>query len=603
MDSERKLFLFAVSFTFVIVLLAAGPMTRSISGANDALVTNQTTVFHPSDVITLLETTISLDGTMGLGGWYVSDVTVTLSVQSSVLEFTTAYSFDEKNWNSYTGPFVISTEGSTTVYYNSTDSEGLAEATKMETIQIDKTPPDLTLETQTIPGEGVLVTLVATEEVSYITDIGYRLDEGSWNRYPGPFLLTKEGTQPVYYRAQDAAGNLAEKFANVEVVILPAVSETEVSYTGDTMGVYSDPVNLEANLTDSLTGLPLSGRMIEFIVGAQTASALTNTDGLASASLVLNQSAGTYTVSASFAGDDTYLSSSDSSDFLLSKESSFVFYSGLTVIPQSDSSLTLMATVFDDADGYLGDLTQINVTFTIYLSSDTTTAVQVIDSIGVSTTDLDGIGIAAVEIPNLPENEYLIVVSLDPTQNHYYWSPDSEAVSLTIYKPGRESASGFGWIKDADGNKGQFLFMAKYSCRGGLDGFVYYTLRVGDVVYFVRSTDITGFTVDYNHAFFEASVTIYMYNIETREKVQLEDGYRVRVDVWASMKRCGKDIFQIQVFDKYGVVVYAAGFDPLGYVHRGNIVIQGYCHHHHHYRHHHKHYWYHRCHSHKMKHW
>ena len=601
MDSERKLFLFVVSFTLIIVLLAAGPVTRPVSGSDGSLVAIQNTAFCPSDVITPLETTIGLVGTMGLGGWYVSDVTVTLSVQSSVPEFTTSYSFDGMNWLTYADPFVISTEGTTTLYYNSTESDGLVEATKMTSIQIDKTPPDLTLETKIVPGEGVLVTLVATEKVSYITDIGYRLDEGTWNRYPGPFLLTKVGIQPIYYRAQDAAGNLAEKFANVEVVILPAVSETQVSYTGDTMGVYSDPVNLQAILTDTLTGLPVSNKWIDFTVGTQTASALTDTDGVASASLVLDQPAGTYTMSASFAGDDEYLSSSDSSEFLLSKESSFIFYSGLTVIPESDSSLTLMATVFDDADGYLGDLTQIYVTFTIYLSSDSTTPVQIIDSVGVSTTGLDGIGIATVEIPNLPEDEYLIVVSLDPSQNQYYWSPDSEAAVLTIYKPGRESTSGFGWIKDADGNKGEFLFMVKYSCRGGLGGFVYYTLRVGDVVYFVRSTDITGFTVYDNHAFFEASVTIYMYNLRTREKVQLEDGYTVRVDVWTSMKRCGKDIFQIQVFDKYGIAVYAAGFDPLGYVHRGNIVIQGY--YHHHYRHHHKHFWYHRCHCHKMRHW
>ena len=601
MDSERKLFLFVVSFTLIIVLLAAGPVTRPVSGSDGFLVASQNTAFCPSDVITPLETTIGLVGTMGLGGWYVSDVTVTLSVQSSVPEFTTSYSFDGMNWLTYADPFVISTEGTTTLYYNSTESDGLVEATKMTSIQIDKTPPDLTLETKIVPGEGVLVTLVATEKVSYITDIGYRLDEGTWNRYPGPFLLTKVGIQPIYYRAQDAAGNLAEKFANVEVVILPAVSETQVSYTGDTMGVYSDPVNLQAILTDTLTGLPVSNKWIDFTVGTQTASALTDTDGVASASLVLDQPAGTYTMSASFAGDDEYLSSSDSSEFLLSKESSFIFYSGLTVIPESDSSLTLMATVFDDADGYLGDLTQIYVTFTIYLSSDSTTPVQIIDSVGVSTTGLDGIGIATVEIPNLPEDEYLIVVSLDPSQNQYYWSPDSEAAVLTIYKPGRESTSGFGWIKDADGNKGEFLFMVKYSCRGGLGGFVYYTLRVGDVVYFVRSTDITGFTVYDNHAFFEASVTIYMYNLRTREKVQLEDGYTVRVDVWTSMKRCGKDIFQIQVFDKYGIAVYTAGFDPLGYVHRGNIVIQGY--YHHHYRHHHKHFWYHRCHCHKMRHW
>ena len=602
MGSERKLFLLVMSFAILLFLLNAGPVTKPITEASNPLASSRTTHYYPSDGISQFGTTIQLVGTEGLNGWYTSNVTVTLSVQSSVSGVTTAYSYDNVVWHSYTGPFNISAEGTTTLYYNSTDSSGLVEDTKMATIKIDKTPPDLTLETLIIPGKGVNVTITAIDEVSTVTDTAYKENGGRWTRYLYPVALTEEGTVSFHYRAMDEAGNLVEKLEKIEVVILPAMGETEISYTGDTMGVYSDPVNLEASLTDSLTGLPVAGKSIEFTVGAQTATALTDTEGLASATLVLNQPAGTYTVSASFAGDEGYLASSDSSEFLLSKEYSFVFYSGLTIIQKSDSTLTLMATVFDDADGYWGDLTQIQVTFTIYLLSDSTTPVQVINSVGVSTTDLPGIGIAAVEIPNLPEDEYLVVVSLDPDQNHYYWSPDSDATVLTIYKPGRESASGFGWIKDEDRNKGQFVFMMKYSCRGGLNGFVYYTVRIGDWVYFVRSTDITGFTVYDNHAFFEASVTIYMYNLRTREKVKLEDGYRVRVDAWDSMKRHGKDIFQIQVFDKYGIVVYEAGVSPLGHVHKGNIAIQGYCYHHHHHYYH-KHYWYHRCHCHKIKHW
>jgi hypothetical protein len=601
MGSERKLFLLVVSFVFVLFLLNAGSAAKPITEANSPLASGQTTHYYPSNGITQFGTTIQLAGTLGLNDWYTSNVTVTLTVQSSVSGVTTAYSYDNIIWHSYTGPFNISAEGYTTLYYNSTYPNGPVEDTNMMTVKIDKTPPDVTLETQILPGIGVNVTIKATDTVSPYT-VSMRVDEGKLVRY-APILFTTEGIHSLYYRATDEAGNFVEGLDYFDVVILPAVAGTELSYTGDTMGVYSDPVTLEAILTESLTGLPVAGKSIEFTVGTQTATALTDTEGLASATLVLDQPEGTYTVSASFAGDDEYLSSSDSSDFHLSKESSFVLYSGLTVIQKSDSTLTLMATIFDDADGYWGELTRINVTFTIYLLSDPTTPVQVIGPVGVSNTGFDGVGIAAIEIPNLPEDEYLIVVSLDPGQNHYYWSLDSEAAVLTIYKPGRESASGFGWINDGDGHKGQFVFSVKYSCRGGLDGFVYYTVRIGDVVYFVRSTDITGFTVYDNHAFFEASVTIYMYNLTTREKVKLEDGYRVRVDAWASMKRHGKDIFQIQVFDKYGIVVYETGAGPLGHVHKGNIVIQGYCHHHHHHHYYHKHYWYHRCHCHKMKHW
>ena len=288
MGSERKLFLLVVSFVFVLVLLNAGSATKPITEANNRLASGQTTHYYTSDGISQFGTTIQLAGTEGLHGWYTSNVTVTLSVQSSVSGVTTAYSYDNAVWHSYTGPFNISTEGSTTLYYNSTDPSGIVEDTKMTTIQIDKTPPDLTLETQIVPGKGVNVTITATDKVSTVTDTGYGLKEGKWTRYSGPVLLTEEGTQPFYYRAIDEAGNLVEKLDYIEVVILPAVAETELSYTGDTMGVYSDPVILEASLTNSLTGSPVVGKSIEFTVGTQTATAVTDKKGLASATLILN---------------------------------------------------------------------------------------------------------------------------------------------------------------------------------------------------------------------------------------------------------------------------------------------------------------------------
>jgi len=543
-------------------------------------------------------TVIDTAETKNLNNWYNSDVTVSFVVSGPQPDFTTTYSFDNLNWVPYTGPFTISSEGYNTVYYNSTDSVGNIEKTKTEIIQIDKTAPEINLETKIIPGEGVLVSLSIDEKVSYYTNFGYSLDGKSWTRYGEPFLLTKEGSQPVYYEAVDAADNVASKLEYVEVAILPAASSTEVAYTGDLSGVYSDPINFEATLIDVLSGMPIPDKWIVFTVGTQTVSALTNFEGVATSTLVLDQPAGVYEVSASFTGDDNYLTSSATHEFVIEKEQAFAFYSGLTIIQETDSTINLMATVLDEADGYWGDLTTIYVTFTIYLASDPATPLQVIDSMEVSTTEIAGIGIAAVEIPNLAEGEYLVVVSLNPDQNHYYWSQDSDSTIITIYHRGRESASGAGWIEDADGNRGHFVFLVKYTCRGGLKGFVFYNLRVDNLVYFVKSTEITGFTIYENHAFFEASITICIYNIETRKTTQLEDTYRLRIDVWDYNKRCGKDIFQIQIFDKYGIVVYEAGFDPLGYVHRGNIVIHSYCHHRHHW-----HYWHHRCYCHRMRHW
>jgi hypothetical protein len=572
----------------------------AVSGVEDSPASVQSARNSLANGLEPFETKIDFEGTLGNYGWYTSDVTVTLYVGVSDPGFTTAYSFDGENWIPYISPFVISTEGITTIYYNSTDSSGFTETTKDTTIKIDKSAPILTLETEIIPGQGVNVTITAVDPVSGYLDIGYSLNGTDWFRY-APFLLSDEGIQPVYYKTRDMAGNEISKLDYIEVVIIPVPTPTEVNYIGDTSGVYSDPIYLEASLINASSGAPIADRLISFTIGSQTILATTNAEGIASGILVLDQPSGVYEASASFDGDDMYLAASDSSPFLLSKEDAFAYYTGLTIIEQTDSKLTLMATVLEDADDYWGDITKIYVTFTIYSCSDSTSLLQVIAPITFSSKDLTSIGIATAEIPNLSNGEYIVVVSLDPEQNHYYWSPDSDPTIITIYRPGRESVRGAGWIEDADGNRGHFVFLVKYSCRGGLKGFIFYTLRVDDVVYFVKSTEITGFTIYENHAFFEASAVIYMYNLETKAKVQLDDTYRLRVDAWDSKKRHGKDIFQIQIFDKYGLMVYEAGFDPLGYVHRGNIVLHGYCHHRPHK--HHGHHWYHRCHCHKMKHW
>jgi pimeloyl-ACP methyl ester carboxylesterase len=96
--------------------------------------------------ITSPETIPSLSGTAGLHYWYTSDVTLTLTATddengSGVQE--TKYSLDNgATWNVSPSPIVISSEGTTTVLYFSTDKSGNREETKTQIIKIDKTAPE-----------------------------------------------------------------------------------------------------------------------------------------------------------------------------------------------------------------------------------------------------------------------------------------------------------------------------------------------------------------------------------------------------------------------------------------------------------------------------
>ena len=99
-----------------------------------------------------------------------------------------------------------------------------------------------------------------------------------------------------------------------------ASKATTTTYTGAVSGGPNKTVVLSAVLKDA-TGKPLAGRTITFLLGSQSVSATTDTNGVASVSLKLTQKNGTYTVSATWtpAGADTthYTGSTQSAIFKL----------------------------------------------------------------------------------------------------------------------------------------------------------------------------------------------------------------------------------------------------------------------------------------------
>ncbi|HEX6623759.1 MAG TPA: family 10 glycosylhydrolase [Pyrinomonadaceae bacterium] len=83
----------------------------------------------------------------GLGGWYTTDVTVTLDAEDDCSGVaSTEYSLDGgATWTPYTGAFIIDTEGTTNVLFRSSDRAGNAETPQTVTVKLDKTAPTLAL--------------------------------------------------------------------------------------------------------------------------------------------------------------------------------------------------------------------------------------------------------------------------------------------------------------------------------------------------------------------------------------------------------------------------------------------------------------------------
>ena len=600
------------------------------------------------------ETTITLDGVLGNNGWYISDVTVTLTATDANSDIAlTEYSIDGASWIPYTDPFIITKEGITTVYYRSTDGADNIERVKNEVIKkdtiaplitiigptagyyntnqivswtvtdanldtvtashsspkvffldgiyqvivtatdlagntatassaqfvIDKTAPTTTLTIQepyygsdptyVSPDTEFVLNAVDNPSGSDVYRIEYRIDQGDWIPYTAPFIIADIGGHIVYYRSIDAVGNV-----EIQKSVWIVVSASELTYIGDVYGYYSDPITLEAILIDVATQQPIPGKIIVFTIGDQIVSAITLSDGVARITIILDQPCGTYTVSVSFTEDGECLASFDSTEFAIEKEHVQASYTGSTVVPTTVETVTLRATVLDDVDGYWGDLTKIYVTFRIYLvPMDPLNPLLVYGPYMVETTIVDGVGVAIMEIPNLPENGYLVQISFDADDNNYYQGLDSDLVILIVYKPTGDFVTGGGWIEDSSGNKGNFGFNVKYKKNGLPKGQAIYVYREGDWEYIVKSNAWLGMAIVDTHAFFETKCVVQQYNSKTGEMVWGEGNYMLRIDVWDEDKDGGEDVFQIRIYDKIGLIYHEAGFDPYGFLQGGNIVI------------------------------
>ncbi|TSD01837.1 MAG: Ig domain-containing protein [Parcubacteria group bacterium Athens0714_25] len=90
------------------------------------------------------QTSASAQGERGLAGWFVGNVTVSLSAEDKESEIEkTQYSLDGgATWEVYGNPIEISSEGIFNVRYFSTDTVGNEEDAKEIEVKIDKTAPE-----------------------------------------------------------------------------------------------------------------------------------------------------------------------------------------------------------------------------------------------------------------------------------------------------------------------------------------------------------------------------------------------------------------------------------------------------------------------------
>jgi len=175
------------------------------------------------------ETEHEFDGVIGEDGWFVSNVTVTLTAEDNIAfvlraamnEETsgvnyTMYKLDDDEWAIYEDPFVVTENGEYTLYYYSVDYAGNEEDVNEVDFKIehDTVPPVTTHVFEGVRGDNdwftsnVVVTLTAEDVSSGLDYTMYKLeDDTEWQEYTGPILVTEDGEHTIVYYSVDKVGN------------------------------------------------------------------------------------------------------------------------------------------------------------------------------------------------------------------------------------------------------------------------------------------------------------------------------------------------------------------------------------------------------------
>lgn len=198
-------------------------------------------------------TSIVLNGEQGNDDWYKSDVLVTLLAvdnEGGMDEGKTEYRLNSANWQEYTEPVNITTEGITTFEYRSIDSAGNQEGTKKELIKIDKTPPTITGKRTPAPNdynwnkEDVVVSFTCEDGQSGIESCT-----------PETTVSTEGVAQFVQGLAQDKAGNTATfTVSGINIDKTPPQIVNILMPEPNANGWYNTNVVISYSCADSISG-------------------------------------------------------------------------------------------------------------------------------------------------------------------------------------------------------------------------------------------------------------------------------------------------------------------------------------------------------------
>ena len=194
-------------------------------------------------------TTPTLSGTSGENDWYISNVEIILSAVDNVSKVEKIeYKVNAGSWQPYPNkPIIISTEGTTTVYYRAIDKAGNQESDKSISLNIDKTKPTGTVSinggADCTTTREVTLDLSASDSTSGVSKMRLKNEAGNWSGWENynttkDWTLTSgDGTKTVSVQYKDTAGLISNAASDSIVLDTTAPTIASKSPEGDNIPV------------------------------------------------------------------------------------------------------------------------------------------------------------------------------------------------------------------------------------------------------------------------------------------------------------------------------------------------------------------------------
>jgi len=157
------------------------------------------------------------------------------------------------------------------------------------------------------------VTITASDAVAGVKRVLVSTDGAIFQTYEGPFTAPKTATR-LFAVAEDRVGNRSPVVEYVPAGT-PSLTATAIALAAGGAAEWDSPMTISATLTTD-GGDPVAGETVSIAIGAFNATAITDNAG--AASIVFTPAyTGPLTATASYAGNNAYLDSSASLDFVV----------------------------------------------------------------------------------------------------------------------------------------------------------------------------------------------------------------------------------------------------------------------------------------------